>query len=123
MTLRLLTIHQLRDAQGFPEGHRGLHELSEATRRRIREGERRFLQPCEFSIEPLQPAPYDPRPRVKLRMIVKQGVHVGYQVFTEVAREYRSGGMYGTYEHHHYQWFEPAPAPSWWGSDLPYYPD
>lgn len=102
MTLRLLTQLELRDAQGFEMEP---HELTPETRRRIRQLETRRLAPCEFFIEPLQRAPYDPRPRVKLRMVVKQGVHVGYQVFTEVARETRTDGMYGAYQHHHYQWF------------------
>lgn len=102
MTLRLLTQLELRDAQGFEMEP---HELTPETRRRIRQFEQRLLAPCEFFIEPLQPTPYDQRPRVKLRMVIKQGVHVGYQVFTEVAREIRTDGMYGAYQHHHYQWF------------------
>ncbi len=36
--------------------------------------------------------------RYRLRMIIRQGVHVGYQVF-------KPGGLLGTYTFYRYIWF------------------
>lgn len=84
---RTLTPEDLAKAQAFPARYMNVYihgpehaeeaVISEATRRRIEEGCRRFLQPSQgkswAALIGLA------KPRIRLRMVVKAGVHAGYQ--------------------------------------------
>lgn len=74
---RKLTTEELAQLQGMHESYLSepfTRQLSEATRLRIKEGCRRFLQ--AWTLDTLVGCA---KPRIRLRMVVKEGVHAGYQ--------------------------------------------
>lgn len=58
-----------------------------------------------------------PRRKWRLRMVIKRGVHVGYQVFSPAERPGTATHFNGNFHFHSYQWFPGAEPPEFCAAD------